>query len=228
MTGRRKAGGRNRERTREEIQRALEDQIRQAGMLRTGINAVAKRADVSKELIYRYFGGMDGLFMAMMQAQDYWTKAGDIPSRAVSRGMSPADTVLVMLTEQMDSLRANEVVQEVRRWELLDADETRRKLAKRREQLARAFIERVDAADGDEEIDLPAVTGVLLAGVLYLVLRSKTEDQFLGVSLNDDEGWERFRNALGHIVRASFPPGMQGTPGDQGGDEEERERNDQG
>ncbi|QPC44359.1 TetR/AcrR family transcriptional regulator [Kaustia mangrovi] len=212
MTRRREAGKRNRERTEEEIQRALEDQIREEGMLRTGINAVAKRADVSKELIYRYFGGMDGLFMAMMQSHDYWTKAGDIPSRAASRGMSPADTVLLMLTEQMDSLRANEVVQEVRRWELLDADETRQKLAKRREQLARGFIENIAADHEADTVDVPAITGILLAGVLYLVLRSKTEDQFLGVSLRDEEGWERFRNALETIVQSAFPPDLRDAP----------------
>ena len=48
------------------------------------------------------------------------------------------------------------------------------------------------------------MTGILLAGVLYLVLRAKTEDHFLGVPLNDDAGWRRFEAALELLVGRTF------------------------
>ena len=37
-----------------------------------GINVVARRAGVSKELIYRYFGSMDNLIRQLMIREDYW------------------------------------------------------------------------------------------------------------------------------------------------------------
>lgn len=196
---------RNRERTEQEILDALKQQIREEGMLRTGINAVAKRANVSKELIYRYFGGMEGLFLTMMRNQDYWTRGDGVPSPAEVNGQSAGSIILMMLRDQMNSLRANDVVQEVRRWELLEPDETRQKLAKRRETVARRFIEDVAHKSNHDDIDIPAVTGLLLAGVLYLTLRSKTEDHFLGVPLRTERGWQRFSAALETIVERTLP-----------------------
>ena len=202
MVSARDNGARNRPRTEEEILKALEDQIREEGILRTGINNVAKRANVSKELIYRYFGGMDGLILAMMNGQDYWTRPGDITTAGREQDEPAASAILAMLLGQVETLRGNEIVQEVRRWELIEADETRQKLAKRREAAARGF--RVAARHDDESVDVPAVTGILLAGVLYLVLRAKTEDHFLGVPLNDDAGWRRFEAALELLVGRTF------------------------
>ncbi len=60
-----------RERTERAILQALEDQLCETGMVGMGINVVAKRAGVSKELIYRYFDGMSGLMLARMQEQDF-------------------------------------------------------------------------------------------------------------------------------------------------------------
>ncbi|WP_322786558.1 TetR/AcrR family transcriptional regulator [Advenella kashmirensis] len=62
-----------RENTERKLLNALEEQINATGMVGVGVNAVAKRAGVSKELIYRYFDGMPGLLLAWMQEQDFWT-----------------------------------------------------------------------------------------------------------------------------------------------------------
>ena len=72
-----------REKTERQILLALEEQIRETGMGGVGINAIAKRAGVSKELIYRYFDGMPGLMLAWMREQDFWTRN---PGAAVRRG----------------------------------------------------------------------------------------------------------------------------------------------
>lgn len=200
-------GVRDRARTEAEIVAALEAMIREEGLHKVGVNRLAQRAGCGKELIYRYFGGLEGVFLALMAGVDYWTCAGDIPLRALEAGRPPADAILAMLKDQLATLRGNELVQEIRRWELVEADETRQKLAKRRERLARSFIER--ASEGaTSTVDVPAVTGLLLAGLLYLVLRSRTEDHFLGVPLREEEGWQRYEDALELVCRTVFPAAM--------------------
>src|SRR5690625_4957715 len=62
-----------REQTELRIMQAFEDQILETGMMGVGINAIAKRAGVSKELIYRYFDGLPGLMLQWMYNQDFWT-----------------------------------------------------------------------------------------------------------------------------------------------------------
>lgn len=195
-----------RERTERAILQALEDQIRETGMAGVGVNSVAKRAGVSKELIYRYFDGMPGLMMAWMQEQDFWTKRANVVKNDESSEQTPAALILAMLREQMDGLANNQALCEVRRWELIERNEVSAKLADRRESAARAFIDRVDGLADD--VDVPAVVSIMLAGILYLMLRSKTEEYFLGVSLRTPEGWDRLWKATQHLTGA-LPPDLK-------------------
>ena len=195
-----------RENTERQILQALEDQIKETGMGGVGINAIAKRAGVSKELIYRYFDGMPGLMLAWMQEQDFWTRNPDLLAADESSQRSPGDLVLSMLRAQIDALSGNETLREVRRWELIERNEVSAPLADRRERAARGFIDRVDGLT--PEMDVPAVVSVMLAGVLYLMLRAKTESHFLGVPLRTPEGWARINDALEHLVKQGSPDAL--------------------
>ncbi|MBC8155525.1 MAG: helix-turn-helix transcriptional regulator, partial [Bacteroidetes bacterium] len=62
---------RNRAKTTQRIVEALEDVIAERGLEGVGVNRIAEKAGVSKVLIYRYFGGLDGLM-------DYYVKMGKL------------------------------------------------------------------------------------------------------------------------------------------------------
>ncbi|MGO1765691.1 TetR family transcriptional regulator [Advenella sp. S44] len=191
-----------RQQTEQQILQALEAQIREAGMGGIGVNAIARRAGVSKELIYRYFNGLDGLLLTWMQEQDFWTGHSGMLGNDESSAQTPQQLVLSMLRAQVDALAGNDTLREVRRWELVELNEVTSKLAQRREKAARAFIDRVDGLA--PQIDMPATVSIMLAGVLYLMLRAKTESRFLGVPIRTEEGWERIFSALQTMTEA-FP-----------------------
>jgi len=195
-----------RQQTEQHILQALEAQIREAGMGGIGINAIARRAGVSKELIYRYFDGLDGLLLRWMQEQDFWTGQRGMPEKAESSDQTPRQLVLDMLRAQVEALSSNDTLREVRRWELVELNEVTSRLAQRREKAARSFIDRIDGLSPD--IDMPATVSVMLAGGLYLMLRAKTESQFLGVPIRTEEGWERIFHALDTLTSA-FPESLQ-------------------
>lgn len=198
-----------REQTERLIMQALEDQIRESGMAGAGINAIAKRAGVSKELIYRYFDGMPGLLLAWMREQDYWTGRPGLLKAGESSEQPPADLILSMLQAQIAALASNDALREIRLWELVERNEVTAQLADRRERAARSFIDRVDGLT--DEADVPAQVSILLAGVLYLSLRAKTESHFLGVPLRSESGWQRIENALQHMVQG-LPPALREQP----------------
>lgn len=188
--------------TERQILQALEAQILDTGMGGVGINAIAKRAGVSKELIYRYFDGMPGLLLAWMQEQDFWTRNPGLQDADESCQRAPGDLVLAMLRAQIDTLAGNETLREVRRWELIELNDVTASLAERREKAARGFIKNVEElAPG---LDTPAVVSVMLAGVLYLTLRAKTASHFLGLPLREPEAWQRIDQALEYLVARSF------------------------
>jgi AcrR family transcriptional regulator len=189
-----------REQTERAILKALEDQLCETGMAGVGINVVARRAGVSKELIYRYFDGLPGLMLAWMQEQDFWTRKSNVVKASEASQRAPSELILAMLREQIDTLADNPALREVRRWELIERNEISAQLADRRETAARSFIDRIDGLT--DEADVPAMVSILLAGVLYLMLRAKTEPFFLGVPLRTEEGRERLWDALKHLMRA--------------------------
>ncbi len=55
---------RNRDETRQRLLEAALDLMSEEGFAALGINAVARRAGADKQLIYRYFGGLDDLMAA--------------------------------------------------------------------------------------------------------------------------------------------------------------------
>ena len=195
-----------RQQTEQQILGALEAQIREAGMGGIGVNAIARRAGVSKELIYRYFDGLDGLLLRWMQEQDFWTGQRGLPEKSESSDQTPRQLVLDMLRAQVDALSSNDTLREVRRWELVELNAVTSRLAQRREKAARSFIDRIDGLSPD--IDMPATVSIMLAGVLYLMLRAKTESQFLGVPIRTEEGWERIFSAL-DTLSSAFPQSLQ-------------------
>lgn len=62
----------DRELTEKRILEAVGNIIENDGFEKTGVNAIAQRAGVSKMLIYRYFGGIDELIAQYLLRKDYW------------------------------------------------------------------------------------------------------------------------------------------------------------
>lgn len=189
-----------REKTEQAILEALEAQLVEGGMQNVGVNAIAKRAGVSKELIYRYFDGLPGLMLAWMQGRDYWSSKAGVLRADDTSNLSPAELIRAMLREQEAVLARDQAVAAVRRWELIERTEVGDRLRARREREARTFINRLDGLT--DKADVPAFVSILLAGILYLSLRSKTEDVFLGVPLRTDEGWDRLWGAVDLMLTA--------------------------
>lgn len=63
---------RDREATERRLVETIGEMIREGGFEKIGVNAVAERAGVSKILIYRYFGSVDGLVAAYVRQHDFW------------------------------------------------------------------------------------------------------------------------------------------------------------
>jgi AcrR family transcriptional regulator len=198
---------RNRPLTEARILDALKKLIVRSGFEHVGITRVAKEAGVSKELIYRYFGGVPQMVMALLKGQEYWTKPerylDRIPPRPRRETAAASDAVRItsMLREQVRALRGNDFVQQVRRWELVDSTKLTAPLAQAREDASCAFVRGCAAPKG---VDLPAAVGILLAGAIYLVLRSSTASDFIGVDLGTEKGWQRIEGALALLAERIY------------------------
>jgi hypothetical protein len=66
-------------------------------------------------------------------------------------------------------------------------------LAKERERQARYWL---SLAPDLHRADLAAVTAILVAGQVFLTLRSKTAETYNGIDLRSKSGWKRIEDAV--------------------------------
>jgi AcrR family transcriptional regulator len=202
--GKAKKEGRRKSRVKTElaILGALERLLTKHGFEGLGVNAVAQAAGVSKELIYRYFGGLEGLILAWVEERDYWSMRGiDAELKELDASADAKVMMRKSLKAFLRDLRSKPQIQEIRRWEIHSRSPLARRIARRREEAGRRFISRVPK---DSVHDVAAIYAVLQAGLCYLVLRSTALKSYSGVSLRSAGGWRRFEAAIDALLDAVF------------------------
>ena len=194
---------RNRDDTRAAILSAAQALIAEEGFSGFGINALARRSGFDKQLIYRYFGGLDGLVDALGEALADWVATHLEPLMTRDPGPGYGDLLEAVLHAYLDALRADSLMQKLVAWELSDPSPHVRRLA---DQRARAMGELVARLRGDRmpapDVDTPALNALLIAAVQHLVLAGATSGRFSGLALADDADWTRVKVTLSRVVRA--------------------------
>ena len=195
---------RDRDRTRERILHAVGKELAKSGFRGVGVNAIARRAGVDKALIYRYFGGLDGLLGAFAESEHHWPSLMAIADEVRDVELSPAEFARHVIFGFMTAVRKNRVLQEIMRWELSQKSKVADVLAARRERDAEALmtLAMTKFPNPPAPVDIPAVTAVLSAGLTLLLLRSATYPNYNGIAVSTVEGWERLEHAVGSMLGA--------------------------
>jgi AcrR family transcriptional regulator len=196
---------RNRDETRAAILRAAQELLADEGFSSFGVNALARRSGFDKQLIYRYFGGLEGLIDALGEALAGWVATRMDPVLAKDPGPGYGDLIEAVLLAYLDALRSDSLMQRLVAWELSDPSPQVSRLA---DQRAQGLGELVARLRGDRMpppgVDAPAVNAVLIAAVQHLVLAGATSGRFTGMPLATDADWDRAKATLGRLIRAVY------------------------
>lgn len=197
---------RDRERTEQKILEAVGRRLAKAGFEGVGINSIAREAKVDKALIYRYFGSLDDLLKAFAESQHHWPDLGQIAQRALADTRDPAEFTKRVLKDFMREVRDDRVLQEILRWELSEQNELSDCLARQRERGSLAMMRSAMEAlpPMKDTPDMPAISAILVTGMTFLLLRSKTYPEYNGIPTRTAEGWQRIEAAVDRIVDALF------------------------
>jgi AcrR family transcriptional regulator len=227
-------GERDREGTEKTLMDAVGSVIREEGFTKLGINKVAKRAGVSKVLIYRYFGSLDGLIESWLLQQNYWVDTSlrtetQIKALAGEKNFEIVlhNMMMEIFRGQVTQLRSTPEVREMIRWFLCEESPVAAGVMKAVEDrgysLTRAFIRALEQEDSDPGVaDSEAVIALLVSGIYNLALYSDRTNRFNGVALDTDEGWERILGAVETISKSLFTGHKKRK---KSGDEQNEERN---
>jgi AcrR family transcriptional regulator len=197
------ARARNRDETRAAILTAAQALLADEGFSGFGVNALARKSGFDKQLIYRYFGGLDGLVDALGEALAGWVATHLAPVLTQDPGPTYGNLVEAVMLAYLDALRGDSLMQKLVAWEVSDPSPQVRRLS---DQRARAMGELVARLRGDRQpspsLDAPALNAILIAAIQHLVLAGATSGRFSGMALTNEADWDRARAMLSRIVRA--------------------------
>ncbi len=195
---------RDRHRTEALIRAAARDVLAEGGFLGFGVNAVARRAGCDKQLIYRYFGGLEGLVDAIGADLATWIE----DSLAAESGPPPTSYALLaerLILGFLEAFRANRLVQQIALWELADPSPLVARLAGAR---STALIRWMARTRGDLSppagVDAPALNALLIAALQQLALSGAATGVFAGLDLRTEADWSRVRAAATTMIRGAY------------------------
>lgn len=188
------------ERDREGTEKRLIDTIGQMvgeqGFEKIGINAVATQSGVSKILIYRYFGSVEGLMAAYIRKHDFWL---NFPLEIPTKEELP-EFVKAMFKRQIEQLRSNPTLRMLHRWELSCNNEIIAKLRQQREETGYRIVEMASQLTGYPKEEMAVIASVVTASITYLVMLGEFCPVFNGIAINEDSGWEQMSAGIDALV----------------------------
>ena len=192
--------GRNRKATEKRLLETIGQMIAENGFEQIGINAVATQSGVSKILIYRYFGSVEGLIAAYIQQHDFWINFSfEFPGRE----QLPA-FLKKMFQGQIEQLRNNPTLKRLYRWELFSDNEMIAKLREQREKTGVELIDIVTKLTGFPRNEIEVTATILSASVTYLAMLGEFCPVYNGITINQDTGWRQISDEIDAIIDKFF------------------------
>ena len=186
---------RNRAMTTQRIVAAFEEVIAERGIEGLGINRIAEKAGVSKVLIYRYFGGIDGLVT-------YYIKMGKLfptfdnrmiaqiqPTHSTDMGRVWSRQVI----QTFRGFRASKAGREILKATVIDNDELADIAGKAQDEELSRMVAELSFIEGT---DSQAIAAVMLSAMTHLTLLAQSNRTMIGIDLRDDANWKRIEQAV--------------------------------
>ncbi|GAC1042513.1 TetR/AcrR family transcriptional regulator [Rhizobium sp. No.120] len=196
---------RNRAATEQAILDAAKRLLADEGFQNFGINAVARGAGCDKQLIYRYYGGLNGLVEAIGTDLGSWV-TDRIPDDTGGMFLLTYGDLMERLSMLfLDALRADPLMRRIVAWEVSENSEQVRRLSEARSKALAGWIERMRGSlVPPKGVDAQAVNAMIFAAIQHIVLAAAVSDQCAGLALKNGRDWEKAAIALKRIVRGVY------------------------
>lgn len=170
-----------------------------------GINAIARRAGCDKQLIYRYFGGLEGLIAAIGEDLGSWVNDRIPDDTGGMFLLTYGDLMERLALCYLEALRSDPLVCKIVAWEVSENTPQVRQLADARAKALAKWLERMRGSlEAPKGVDTAAVNAVLFAAIQHLVISAVTSGQFAGVALKSARDWDKIGTAVKRIVRGVY------------------------
>jgi AcrR family transcriptional regulator len=189
---------RDREATKARILGAVGVVLARDGFGAVGVNAIAKEAGVDKVLIYRYFGGLAELLREWGASGRFWPRVADLlgDDPAAFHRLAAPERYARFFDHFIDALRERPLTLEILAAEMVERNDLTAILESEREAWGEEASRLLAADEFARRPALRGLTLLLVAGVQYLLVRSRKIRIFGGLELKSDAGWDELKASI--------------------------------
>lgn len=195
---------RNRAATEQKIIDAFNECLLKCGIEGIGVNCVLRQAGVGKELLYRYFGDLQGLARAWAQNSDFWPSLKELMGmeRDQFLRLNPKERVFTVTRNFLRALRHRPLTQQVICASLLSDHELADVMHEIRETKSLDVIALFPDTRKEGRDDRLAVAAILVAAINYMVLFSRKRSRYYVFNFEDEASWTTLERSLKQIIDA--------------------------
>ena len=175
----------------------------------TGLSAsnISRAAGLDRRLITLYFGTLDTLIETYVRVKDFWLIPSKTEISMISDNSSGNTRQILddLLQKQLDYFLNDEEMQKIVLWQISQRTQIMKEVCDERELLSQQFFALSDRELKGREIDLRAVSALMVAGIYYLILHAKSTDSlFCEINLSTSDGMERIKKAISLILKKTY------------------------
>ena len=183
--------------TEKRLLEAVSHIIENDGFTKIGVNRIANQAGCDKVLIYRYFGGLDGLLMEWAKRHDYYSFAYSEFIDTIKRAKDGNIKQIVknVLICQLNYLKDNILMQELL-VSFKGIIEERERIGYKLQEELNSYLDRGD----DNNMSI----AIIISAINYIVLFTRQYHKINGIDFSNPEAWERMEAMISKYVDFIF------------------------
>jgi AcrR family transcriptional regulator len=192
---------RNKEETMQRLIAAVGEILKEKGYAGLGLNKIAIQAGVTKELIYRYFDGLNNLLKTYINGKDYWMPLLEQLNHSEVGGDAEILQLFVrLLQDQFKFFFEEQEMQKFILWQISETNSLMRSISEKRESEGAKLLALTNAHFRGTGINFKAITALLLGGIYYVVLHgSSNKSTVAGLDMNEEKDREEMLKAIEQI-----------------------------
>ena len=178
--------------------------IENDGFTKIGVNRIASQAGCDKVLIYRYFGGLDGLLVEWAKRHDYYSFAYSefIDTIKQSEKEDIRQIVKDVLFRQLHYLKDNVLMQQLLVWEL-SGHSSFKGILEERERIGYKLQEELNKSlDICNDNDMSVA--IIISAINYIVLFTRQYPKLNDIDFSKPEAWSRMEAMISKYVDFIF------------------------
>ncbi|ETZ20351.1 TetR/AcrR family transcriptional regulator [Pedobacter sp. V48] len=195
---------RDKERTMLKLIAAVGEIIKNEGYTALGVNNIAKKAEVNKKLIYRYFdNNVNNLIETYVKTKDYWIGLSGDMERLMAESQIDGGRPMVktILKTHLSFFYTEEEMQKIVIWETSEKSKLMKEVGLKREAFGEEVFKLLLPNFEKSGVDFRAIMALQVAGIIFMVLQSKASgNPFCGIDINNPNDMDRILKSLDQLT----------------------------